>query len=165
MVWTSSAQGIRPYAPLTRQTVCIVVTPTPEYIIFCPLCFQSLAHSFENGISAILLESCLSALFAQNTGGGYTPPISPHLFKRLRTLQDQWIPDTQAVRACGERSRTMRILNSPGRGLSVPGSSRPRWRRAGEDVLDDLPPAAWLAFEDDHVAAFGRDFRARRDGG
>ena len=88
MVWLSSAQGIRPYAPPTPQTVCIVVSPTPENSIFCPLCFQSLAHSFGNGISATLLFSQASALFTQNTGGRYHPHDLPLVFKDLRTLTD-----------------------------------------------------------------------------
>lgn len=40
-----------------------------------------------------------------------------------------------------------------------------RWRGAGPDVLNDLPTAVWLAFEDDYVATFGRDFSAGGDGG
>jgi hypothetical protein len=32
-------------------------------------------------------------------------------------------------------------------------------------VLNDLPPAILLAFEDDYVAAFGGDFSAAGDGG
>ena len=40
-----------------------------------------------------------------------------------------------------------------------------RWRGAGPDVLNDLPTAVWLAFEDDYVAAFGGDFSAGGDGG
>jgi hypothetical protein len=39
------------------------------------------------------------------------------------------------------------------------------WRRTGPDVLNDLPTAVWLTFEDDYVAAFGGDFSARGDGG
>jgi len=31
---------------------------------------------------------------------------------------------------------------------------------SGENLLDDLPIAGWLAFEDDDVAAFGGDFSA-----
>src|SRR5690349_19588413 len=81
----SSAQGTRPYAHSTRQAVCKLVTPNSQNGIFCSLCFQSLAHSFGNGISATLLFSQASALFTQNTGGEYTPPESPHVFKRLRT--------------------------------------------------------------------------------
>jgi hypothetical protein len=87
MVWPSSAQGIRPYASRTSQTVCIVVTPSPENSIFWPLCFQSLAHSFAGVFSTTPLQSYSSALFAKNTGGGYTLTNSPHVFKGLRTLQ------------------------------------------------------------------------------
>jgi hypothetical protein len=75
MVWSSPAQGNRPYAPSTRQTVCIVVTPSPENGIFRSLCFQSLTHSFAGVFSTTPLQSYSSALFAQNTGGGYTPEI------------------------------------------------------------------------------------------
>ena len=39
------------------------------------------------------------------------------------------------------------------------------WRATGPDVLNDLPTAVWLAFEDNDVAAFGGDFSARGDGG
>src|SRR5579864_2565568 len=88
MVWPSSAQGIRPYASRTSQTVCIVVTPSPENSIFWPLCFQSLAHSFAGVFSTTPLQSYSSALFAQNTGGGYTPQNLPLVFKDLRTLQN-----------------------------------------------------------------------------
>ena len=87
MVSAVSALGNCPYAPPTRQTVCIVVTPTPQNSIFCPLCFQSLAHSFAGVFSTTPLQSYSSALFAKNTGGGYTLTNSPHVFKGLRTLQ------------------------------------------------------------------------------
>ncbi len=40
-----------------------------------------------------------------------------------------------------------------------------RWRRTGPYVLNDLPTAVWLAFEDDDIAAFGGDFSAGGDGG
>jgi hypothetical protein len=86
MVWSSSAQGNRPYAPSTRQIVCIVVTPRPENGIFCSLCFQSLAHSFAGVFSTTPLQSYCSALFAKNTGGGYTPHNLLRVFKHLRTL-------------------------------------------------------------------------------
>src|ERR1700731_3595193 len=39
------------------------------------------------------------------------------------------------------------------------------WRGASPDVLNDLPTAVRLAFEDDYVAAFGGDFSAGGDGG
>jgi hypothetical protein len=83
-----SAQGIRPYAPSTRQTVCIVVTPSSENGIFCFLCFQSLTHSFAGVFSTTPLQSYSSALFAKNTGGGYTPHNPPLVFKGLRALQN-----------------------------------------------------------------------------
>src|SRR4029077_14898940 len=86
MVWSSSAQGIRPYAPSTRQTVCIVVTPSPENGIFCSLCFQSLTHCFAGVFSTTPLQSYSSALFAQNTGGGYIPLYRSFVFKALRTF-------------------------------------------------------------------------------
>jgi hypothetical protein len=88
MVWPSPAQGIRPYAPRTGQIVYIVVTPSLGNSIFCSLCFQSLAHSFAASFFATPLQSAFSALFAKNTGGGYTPQNSPHVFKDLRTLAD-----------------------------------------------------------------------------
>jgi hypothetical protein len=87
MVSAISAQGNHPYTPLSRQTVCIVVTPSPEKGIFCSLCFQSLTHSFAGVFSTTPLQSYSSALFAKNTGGGYTLTNSPHVFKGLRTLQ------------------------------------------------------------------------------
>ena len=111
----SFVRGARPDSPVvltsfsplpatpTHQTVSKLVTPNPENSIFCPLCFQSLAHSFlprakprgaRSGLfrtyilcshtltnsfarahSTTPLQSVLSALFAQNTGGGYTPKI------------------------------------------------------------------------------------------
>ena len=40
-----------------------------------------------------------------------------------------------------------------------------RWRDAGENLLDDLPIAVWLAFEDDEVAAFRGDFSSGGDVG
>src|SRR5579864_1176962 len=88
MVWLSPAQGNRPYAPRTGQTVCIVVTPYPENGIFCSLCFQYLTHSFAGVFSTTPLQSYCSTLFAKNTGGGYTPPSLPLVFKRLRTLKN-----------------------------------------------------------------------------
>jgi hypothetical protein len=86
MVSAVSAQGNCPYAPSTRQTVCIVVTPSPENGGFCSLCFQSITHSFAGVFSTTPLQSYCSALFAQNTGGGYTPQNLPLVFKGLRTL-------------------------------------------------------------------------------
>jgi hypothetical protein len=40
-----------------------------------------------------------------------------------------------------------------------------RWRRAGPNVLNDLPTAVWLALKDDYVAAFGGDLSSGGDGG
>jgi hypothetical protein len=40
-----------------------------------------------------------------------------------------------------------------------------RWRGTGPDVLNNLPNAVWLAFEDDYVAAFGSELSAGSDGG
>jgi hypothetical protein len=57
----------------TRQTVSKLVTPGPPNVIFCPLCFQSLAHSFAGSLLATPLQSYRSALFAQNTGGWVYP--------------------------------------------------------------------------------------------
>src|SRR5713101_8160744 len=37
------------------------------------------------------------------------------------------------------------------------------WRGTGPDVLNDLPTAVWLAFEDNYVAAFGGDFSSGSD--
>jgi hypothetical protein len=130
MAWSSSAQGNRPYAPSTRRTVGIVVTPIPENGIFCSLCFQSLTHSFlprakPRGARSVLfgsyilcshiltnsfalvfsttpLQSYSSALFAKNTGGGYTPPSLPLVFKGLRTPKVLAFPEL----AC--RSRVIR---------------------------------------------------------
>jgi hypothetical protein len=42
---------------------------------------------------------------------------------------------------------------------------RASWRDAREDLLNDLPTAVRLTFEDDYVAAFGSDFSAGCDGG
>jgi hypothetical protein len=75
-------------APPTRQTVYIVVTPSPENGTFCSLCFQSLTHSFAGVFSTTPLQSYSSALFAQNTGGGYTLQDLLFIFKDLRTLPD-----------------------------------------------------------------------------
>ena len=50
------------------------------------LSFLSLPHSFAESFSTTPLQSYSSALFAQNTGGGYTPRIPPHVFKGLRAL-------------------------------------------------------------------------------
>jgi hypothetical protein len=52
-----------------------------------------------------------------------------------------------------------------GRDEIVDGSLCARWRGTGPDVLNDLPAAVWLAFEDDDVAAFGGDFSSGGDGG
>src|SRR5579864_4846111 len=87
MVWSSSAQGIRPYAPPTRQTVCKPVTPSPRKPVFCSFCFQSLAHSFVGAHSTTPLQSYSSALFAQNTGGRYIPHNLLRVFKHLQTLR------------------------------------------------------------------------------
>ena len=37
------------------------------------------------------------------------------------------------------------------------------WRGAGPDLLNNLPTAVWLAFKDEYVTAFGRDFSAGGD--
>ena len=42
---------------------------------------------------------------------------------------------------------------------------RARWRGTGPDLLNDLPPAVWLALEDNNVAAFGGDFSTGGDDG
>jgi hypothetical protein len=73
-------------APPTRHSVYKIVTPNSQNVVFCPFCFQSLAHSFAASFSTTPLQSVRSALFAGNTGGGYTPQSSPHVFKGLRTL-------------------------------------------------------------------------------
>jgi hypothetical protein len=86
MVWSSPAQGNRPYAPRTGQAVCIVVTPDPKSGVLYPSSFQSLAHSFENGNSATLVLSKGPALFVQNTWGRYLPPHLPFVFKGFGTL-------------------------------------------------------------------------------
>jgi len=86
MVWSSSAQSNRPYAPPTLQTVCKLVTPSSQNVVFCSFSFQSLAHSFAGAYSTTPLPSYSSALFAQNTGGGYIPPNLPFVFKSFRTL-------------------------------------------------------------------------------
>ena len=44
-------------------------------------------------------------------------------------------------------------------------SSCARWRGAHPGVLNDLPTAAGLAFEDHYVAAFGRNFGPGSDSG
>jgi hypothetical protein len=118
MVWPSSAQGNRPYARPTRQAVYIVVTPSPENSIFCPLCFQSLAHSFGASFFTTPLQSVRSALFTENTGGGYTPQESPHVFKLLRTLQDSDCPKL-ARRSSLARSCTRQAAEA-GRPVDVP---------------------------------------------
>ena len=87
MVWSSSAQGIRPYAPQTRQPVCKLVTPSPRKPVFCPFCFQSLTHSFVLCKITSPFFSCDSALFAKNMGGGYTPQNLRRVFKHLQTLR------------------------------------------------------------------------------
>ena len=86
MSWSSSALGIRPNASSTRQTVCYLVTPSPQNVVFYPFSFLSLAHSSARDHSATPLLSYSSALFSKNTGGGYTLRNSPPVFKRLRTL-------------------------------------------------------------------------------
>src|SRR4029077_6919566 len=112
MVWSCSAQGFRPYAPSTRQTVCIVVTPSPENGIFCSLCFQSLTHSFAGVFSTTPLQSYSSALFAKNTGGGYTPCNLPLVFNRLKTLA---APPSLRVVAASSRSKLEGLLACPER--------------------------------------------------
>jgi hypothetical protein len=205
MVWSSPAQGPRPYAPGTRRSVCIVVTPSPSTAFSVPFVFNLLRTLSEMGILQLAYYQRVPHSLKKTPGVG-TPLMIRVLFSRVCALfKNQSVPDMRAARACGERSRTMRILNSPqspnsnlsfrpegrwflpswsgeislkslrwpilagwfmqGWGLSIPASSRPRLRSAGEDLLHDLPPAAWLAFEDDHVAAFRGDFRARRDDG
>lgn len=49
--------------------------------------------------------------------------------------------------------------------LSLSEALCARWRGTGPDVLNDLPTAVGLAFEDDYVAAFGSDLSAVGDGG
>src|SRR5579864_275139 len=88
MVWPSSAQGNRPYAPPTRQTVCKPVTPILRKPVFCSFCFQSLPDSLVRVHLTTPLQSVHSALFGQNTGGGYTACTLPPVFKHLRTPQD-----------------------------------------------------------------------------
>jgi hypothetical protein len=97
MVWPSPAHGHRPYAPRTRQTVSIV-TPSPEHSISCPLCFQSLAHSFASSFFATPLQSVRSALFAQNARGGYTPQIRL-IFSRVYALLPRTILATRGMSA------------------------------------------------------------------
>ena len=86
MVWLSSAQGIRPYAPPTSQTVHKIVTQSRENRVFCPFSFQSLAHSFAGAHSTTPLQSYSSALFSKNTGGRYPSHDLPLVFRDLRTL-------------------------------------------------------------------------------
>src|SRR5579863_4709225 len=88
MVSAVSAQGTRPYAPPARQTICKLVTPNSQNVVFCSLSFQSLAHSFTGAYSTTPLQSYCSALFAENTGGRYHPHDLPLIFKNLRTLQN-----------------------------------------------------------------------------
>src|ERR1700722_10412557 len=47
--------------------------------------------------------------------------------------------------------------------LTSARSSCARWWRAHPGVLNDLPTAVVLAFEDDYVAAFGGNFSSRGD--
>ena len=61
--------------------------------------------------------------------------------------------------------REKRPLQKAAATKSWTGGSRAGWRGTGPDVLNDLPTAFWLAFEDDYVAAFGGDFSAGGDGG
>ncbi len=86
MFWSSSALGIRPNAPSTRQAVCKLVTTSPQNVVFYPSSLQSLAHSFAHKNLTTPLQSYCSALFSKNTGGGYTPKNLPLVFKHFRTL-------------------------------------------------------------------------------
>src|SRR5579864_5742848 len=74
MVWLSPAQGNRPYAPRTGQTVYIVVTPYPENGIFCSLCFRQ------------LLCNHIVPHSLRKTRGVGTPHIIRLLFSRVYAL-------------------------------------------------------------------------------
>ena len=78
----SSEQGNRPYASTTPD--CLQTSYLRP--VFCSFSFQSLAHSFAGTHSTTPLHSYRSALFAENTGGGYIPRDLFFVFKRLRTL-------------------------------------------------------------------------------
>jgi hypothetical protein len=67
-------------------------------------------------------------------------------------------PSTLALRENGTANKAVATKSSMG-GL------RARWRGAGKHMLNDLPAAVWLAFEDDDVASFGGDFSAGGDDG
>ena len=83
MIWPSLAQGYRPYAPGTCQTVCIVVTLNPEKCIFCPLCFQSLAHSFvKAAFDNFFAINSFRTLCEKHRGWVY-PPNSALCFQAL----------------------------------------------------------------------------------
>jgi hypothetical protein len=101
MFWPSSAQGNRPYASTTHQTVYKLVTSSLQNVAFCPFYFQSLAHSLAEAFSTTPLRSYCSALFAQNTGGGYIPHNLPLVFNALRTLAraTSGLPTVTAARA------------------------------------------------------------------
>ncbi len=45
MVWPSSAQGNRSYAPSTGEAVYNIVTSNPRYIVFYPSYFQFVVNS------------------------------------------------------------------------------------------------------------------------
>ena len=60
--------------------------------------------------------------------------------------------------------REKRPLQKAAATKSLMGGLCARWRGTGPDVLNDLPTAVWLAFEDDYVAAFGGDFSAGGEG-
>ena len=101
MVSALSALGSCPYARPTRHAVCKLVTSNSQNGIFRPLCFQSLAHSFAASVLATPLQSAFSALFAENTGGGYTLKIRL-MYSRIYALLPR-LPRAHYVRGADPR--------------------------------------------------------------
>ena len=82
-----------------------------------------------------------------------------------------WDDDLAEVLGFGVRAEPAdhrAVFREPATAVSCPYSLKAlcaRWRRTGPDLLNDLPTAVGLAFEDDYVAAFGSDLGVVGDGG
>jgi hypothetical protein len=114
MFWPSSAQGTRPYAPPTRQTVCIIVTPSPENGIFCPLCFQFLAHFYPELRGALLTQLLCNQFVPhslQKTPGVGIPLKNRLMFSRICGL----LPPLAPSSLCEGSEPTTRSLVTPPR--------------------------------------------------
>src|SRR5579863_4096624 len=70
MVWPSSAQGNRPFAPATTQAVCKLVTPSSENAFFFPFPFNLLHTLLQDSIRQLLCNHILPHSLQKTWGVG-----------------------------------------------------------------------------------------------